>query len=289
MRAALVAAVFLLLAGAATDDDSRMLFAVTTFPAAPNRPASTRIEPIARFRRVRSGPKKIEFLKIPDEEKLIGDYYRTGTKYDVIRGGVASGFVTVLPADNNACQRIEQPVTRSGSATPRWRSADAIAGKSLAMGTLASPLRSPSADENRALMGILRRLFAIKAVPADALDHIKSENVAATDLNGDGRIDFIGSFVVRDTRHTHNLFVVVMRDSNGALRADVIRYDRSLNAKDDLAAQGWTLVDVEDFDGDGTAEIIVQNHGWEWWSYDILKLKREAEWEVIYSGGGSGC
>ncbi|HEX3579502.1 MAG TPA: hypothetical protein VHY33_13135 [Thermoanaerobaculia bacterium] len=157
------------------------------------------------------------------------------------------------------------------------------------MGKLATPLRSPTTDETRQLIGIVRRLFALKAVPADALDHIKSENLAATDLNGDGRTDFIGTFSVADTRNMHNLFVVVMRDFNGSLRADVIRYDRSLKAKDDLSAQGWTLVDVEDFDGDGTAEIIVQNHGWEWWSYDVLKLKREAEWEVIYSGGGSGC
>jgi hypothetical protein len=288
MRATLLGAVFLLLTGAAAEDSSRMLFAVRTSRDSATGPAFTRIEPIARFRRVRSGPEKIEFLKLPGEEKLISEYYQTGTKYGVVRGGVPSGSVVVLPPDHNACQDIEQPVTRDGNATPRWRSSDAVAGKSLALGKLASPLRAPSADETRQLMGIVRRLFAIKAVPADALDHIKSDNVAATDLNGDGRVDFIGTFTVNDTRNTHNLFVV-MRDSNGAQRADVIRYDRSLNAKDDLAAQGWTLVDVEDFDGDGTAEIIVQNHGWEWWSYDILKLKREAEWQVIYSGGGSGC
>jgi len=85
-------------------------------------------------------------------------------------------------------------------------------------------------------MAVVRRLFAIKAVPASALDHITRENVVATDLNGDRRIDFIGSFTVRDSRNGHSLFVVIMRDSGGTLRADVIRYDRSLTAKDDLAA-----------------------------------------------------
>ena len=266
-----------------------MLFAVSTFPATPNHAASSRIEPIARFRRVRYGPEKIEFLKLPDEEKLISEYYRTGTKYDVIRGGLPSGSITVLPADNNACQAVEQPVKRDGNKTPRWRGTDAVAGESLGLGRRKSPLRAPTAAETRELFAIVRRLFAIKAVPADALANVKSENVIATDLNSDGRIDFIGSFVVRDARNTHNLFAVVMRDRTGALRADVIRYDRRLNAKDDMAAKRWTLVDVEDFDGDGIDEIIVEGHGWEWSWYDILKCRRETEWEVIYSGGGSGC
>ena len=139
------------------------------------------------------------------------------------------------------------------------------------------------------MLGVIRRIFLLKAVPADALDAIKSENLAAADLNGDGRIDFIGSFNVRDERNTHNLFAVVMRDERGALRADVIRYDRAPNAKDDTGFSNWTLVDVEDFDGDGVDEIVVENHGWEWSSYDILRMKREAGWEVVYSGGGSGC
>jgi hypothetical protein len=289
VRKPLLAAALLLLTAAAGVDQKRTLFAVWTIPASAKRPAFTRIEPIAVVRRVPFGPDKVAFDDPPEDEQLIKEYYRTGAKYDVIRGGVPSGLVTVLPADNAACQPVEQPVQRSGSATPRWRSSDAVAGNSLALGKLASPLRPPSADETRELMAIVRRLFAIKAVPATALDRITSENVVAIDLNGDRRIDFIGSFHVRDSRNGHSLFAVVMRDSTGALRADVIRYDRSLTAKDDIAAKHWTLVDVEDFDGDGIGEIIVQNHGWEWWSYDILKLRREAEWEVVYSGGGSGC
>ncbi|HEV7573191.1 MAG TPA: VCBS repeat-containing protein [Thermoanaerobaculia bacterium] len=217
------------------------------------------------------------------------DYYRVGEKFNVVRGGVPSGTATVLADDHNTCQPVERLAQRSGKSTPQWRSADAVAGKSVDVRRRASALRAPSAGENRELLAVVRRLFAIKAVPASALDQIKSENVAATDLNGDGHIDFIGSFNVRDTRNTHNLFVIVMRDGDGALRADVIRYDRSLNARDDGGAKNWTLVDVEDFDGDGIDEIIVENHGWEWGSYDILRMKREADWQVVYSGGGSGC
>src|SRR5947209_1768938 len=152
MRTTLLAAIFLLLTGAAADDSPRMLFAVSTFPATPNHAASSRIEPIARFRRVRYGPEKIEFLKLPDEEKLISEYYRTGTKYDVIRGGLPSGSITVLPADNNACQAVEQPVKRDGNKTPRWRGTDAVAGESLGLGRRKSPLRAPTAAATRELL-----------------------------------------------------------------------------------------------------------------------------------------
>src|SRR5207302_1375571 len=143
MRTTLLAAIFLLLAGAAADDSPRMLFAVSTFPATPNHAASSRIEPIARFRRVRYGPEKIEFLKLPDEEKIISDYYRTRTTNDVIRGGVPYESITVLPADNNPCQPVEQPVKRDGNNTPRWRASDAVAGESLGLGRRKSPLRAP--------------------------------------------------------------------------------------------------------------------------------------------------
>jgi hypothetical protein len=284
MRATLLAAVFLLLTGAAADDQPWMLYSVRTTGATPNSPAKTYIEPIAIV--LRTSRDSIAFTKPPSP---VTDYYRIGEKFSVVRGGIPSGTVTVLADDHNTCQPVERLAQRSGKPTPKWRSADAVAGKSVDVRRRVSPMRAPSAAENRELLAVVRRLFAIKAVPASALDRIKSENVAATDLNGDGRIDFIGSFVVRDTRNTHNLFVVVMREGGGALRADVIRYDGSLNAKDDGGAKNWTLVDAEDFDGDGIDEIIVENHGWEWGSYDILRMKREADWQVIYSGGGSGC
>jgi hypothetical protein len=289
MRATLAAAVFLLLTAAANDDQPRMLFAVWTYHATQNRPAFTHIEPIARFRRVAFGPDRVEFTKPPAQKELIDEYYRPGAKYDVVRGGAKAGTVTVLPGDQAGCQPIERAVERSGNPTPHWRSADAVAGESLALGRRKSPLRAPAAAETRELLAIVRRVFAIKAVSAAALDDIKSQNVVATDVNGDGRVDFIGSFFLRDARDTHNLFAVVLRDARGTLRADVIRYDRRLNAKDDIAAKNWTLVDVEDFDGDGIDEIIVEGHGWEWSWYEILKWRREAEWEVIYSGGGSSC
>jgi hypothetical protein len=289
MRATLLAAVFLLLTAAANDDQPRMLFAVWTTASSPNDPAITRIVPIARFRRVAFGRDRVEFTKPPAQKDVINDYYQLGAKYDVFRGGTKSGTVSVLPGDNWGCQPIERGATRSGQPTPHWRSADAVAGESLGLHRRKSPLRAPTDAETRELLSIVRRVFAIKAVPADALPNIKSDNLAATDLNGDGRTDFIGSFVVLDPRNSHALFLVAMRDARGILRADVIRYDRALNAKDDTAAQHWTLVDVEDFDGDGTDEIIVEGHGWEWSWYDILKWRREAEWEVVYSGGGSGC
>jgi len=263
-----------------------MLYSVRTTRALPNHPATTYIEPIAIVMpRTRNS---VEFTKPPAAQQG-SDYYRLGETFNVVRGGIPSGTVAVLAADNSTCEPIERLVQRSGKAAPKWRSADAIAGKSLQARRRASPLRSPSAAEDQELLAVVRRIFALKAVPDDALAHITSENLVSTDLNGDGRIDFIGSFVVRDSRNWHNLFVVVMRDRGGALRADVIRYDRSLAAKDDSTAKNWTLVDVEDFDGDGIDEIIVENHGWEWGSYDILKMKREADWEIVYSGGGSGC
>jgi hypothetical protein len=288
MRATLLAAVFLVLMGAAADDPPRILFAVWTTHSATN-PTQTYIEPIALLHPRAYGSEKIEYIKPPREKQLVDEYYKPGAKYDVVRGGIRSGSVTVRPADNNTCEPIERLAARSGTSTPHWRGADAVAGPSLALRKRSSPLRALSAEENRQFMTMIRRLFILKAVPADALDEIKSENVIATDLNGDGRIDFIGSFLVRDRLNTHVLFAVVMRDAGGALRADVIRYDRSLNAKDDMSAKNWTLVDVEDFDGDGIDEILVANHGWEWHSYDILRMKRDAAWEVIYSGGGSGC
>lgn len=270
-------------------DQPRMLFAVWTIPSSPNRPEFTRIEPIARFHRVAFDPHRVEFTKPPAQKDVIDNYYQPGAKYDVFRGGVNRGRVSVLSGDDYGCQPIERGVTRSGQSTPHWRSGDAVAGESLGLAHRKSPLRAPTDAETRELLAIVRRVFAIKAVPADALANIKSDNLAATDLNGDGRTDFIGSFSVRDSRNSHALFLLAMRDARGILRADVIRYDRSLNAKDDMSAKNWTLVDVEDFDGDGIDEIIVEGHGWEWSWYDILKLKREAEWEVIYSGGGSGC
>lgn len=286
----LLAVFFMLLGATAGSDEPKMLFAVWTRGGTAGR--TTHIEPIALFRRVSFGADKVKFLKPPppkEQKEFIERFYPLGAKYGVIRGGAAAGTVTILAADNYGCEPIARAVTRTGTPPVPWRGADAVAGESLDLQRRHRPLRQLTAAENRSLMALVGRIFVVKAVAAAELDHITTENVVATDLNGDGRVDFIGSYFVRDDRNHHALFVVAMRDPAGALRADVIRYDRATNAVDDSSAKSWTLVDVEDFEGDGIDEIVVEGHGWEWSWYDILKLRREGEWDVIYTGGGSGC
>lgn len=284
MRTVFLGAVFLLLTASTPVDEPVILFSVWTHKT------FTHIEPIALIRRVAFGPDKIEFLKPPREKELAEKYYQPGAKYGVVRGGAEAGSITILPSDNCCCSPVERYVQRTSAPPPaNWRSSYAIAIGSLEVPRRASVPRSLTASENSKLLTLVRSVFALKAVPRIALDHIKPENVVAVDLDGDGRTDFIGSFNIDEATNQHRLFTVVMRDAGGALRADVIRYDRALTAKDDMSFKNWTLVDVEDFDGDGIDEIIVANHGWEWTTYDILKMRREAEWDVVYSGGGSGC
>jgi hypothetical protein len=284
MLIALLSAVFFLLTASTPGDGPAILFAVWTIKT------STRIEPIALVRRVAYARASVEFIKPPPEKELIETYYRTGEMFAVLRGGREAGSVKVLPYSYSGCSPVEALVTRTGGERPAgWWSGDAIAAGPL---PLWKPSRAPhdlSDRENAEVRELVQRLFRIKAVPEEALAHITHENLVAVDLDGDGRTDFIGTYHIDEAKHRHSLFVVAMRDGSGALRADVIRYDRALTSKDDALSKNWTLLDIEDFDGDGVYEIIVSNHGWEWTTYDILKLRREGEWDIVYSGGGSGC
>src|SRR4051794_28481809 len=132
-----------------------MLFAVWTIPATANHPASTRIEPIARFRRVAFAPNRVEFTKPPAQNEIIDTYYRPGTKYDVFRGGVKTGTVTMVPTTDFGCEPIERFVERSGEATSGWRSADAVAGKKPRPQRPPAPLSPPAPAERRKLLPVV--------------------------------------------------------------------------------------------------------------------------------------
>ena len=120
MRTTLLAALTLLLIGAAADDQPGMLFAVRTTHDS-GQTKQTYIEPIAIIRKRPYGGEKVEFIKPPGEKQVVDKYYAVGTKYAAVRAGVPSGTVTILPSDNNTCQPVTRLAERSGKAAEPWR------------------------------------------------------------------------------------------------------------------------------------------------------------------------
>src|SRR5262249_27011006 len=127
--------------------------------------------------------------------------------------------------------------------------------------------RFPTNIERANVTEIGKNIFRQKGVPSAVLDKMQTINMTATDLNGDGRIEIIASFMVRTEQKSaavHHLFVIAVAKGD-TFDVDLLRYSRT--TKGDLP-EGTSLADIDqalltevfvdqiDLDGDKMGEVV---------------------------------
>ena len=136
------------------------------------------------------------------------------------------------------------------------------------------------------------RIFRQKGVAAAAVQDMKTINMTATDLNGDGKWEIVASFIVRSRARTeavHHLFLIAVADTDG-FDIDLMRYARTTKGDlpegaslDDIqeALLSEVLVDHLDLDGDKVSEVVTMTTNFEGATYKIYR-KQKNQWANIY-------
>jgi hypothetical protein len=220
-------------------------------------------------------------------------YYRTGQKYRVLFGGGDAGTATVrAKADKDSeCARGQASVELQSSARISGL-VMGLATNSETMGRHPISRRFPTQAERTAVIDLAGRVFRQKGVSAAAVQDMKTINMTATDLNGDGKWEIVASFTVRTHARTaavHHLFLVAVAEG-GSFDVDLVRYARttkgdipegaSLDDVDD-ALLSEVLVDHVDLDGDKRSEIVTMTTNFEGATYKIYR-KQKTQWANIY-------
>ena len=234
-----------------------------------------------------------------DEIKRFADaYYAKGRKYRLLFGGGEAGSLTITQTEREECFRTGVGVNLQTQAKLN-RNVMAVATNSDSLGGK-NTRRSPTAAERAAVLPLARAAYRQNKVPVSLLNTMTTVNLTALDLDGDGRAELVGTFVVKKKRRPQArdpLFLIAVPEGDG-YRTAVANYARytdkdimgggSLDAVGESGIYTERLLDGLDLDGDGTSELVTITDGFEGVHYLIYK-RQNAKWNQVYEFGNYRC
>jgi hypothetical protein len=224
--------------------------------------------------------------------KFANTYYRAEQKYRLLFGGGEAGNVTVKQWNlRKECSRTQ--------ATAHLDSPAKISGKVMGLATNSKVLgrkersrRFPTEKEKEAIYALAAKKYRQKGLAESELKDLKRVNITATDLNGDGKAEIIGTFMVKKSnaaKIAHILFLIA-EPIGKTYKVGASQYGqitaRDVGGADQLDELGESalaeiLVDQIDLDKDGTAEVIIADLTAEGVAYKIFK-KQKNQWRKAY-------
>jgi hypothetical protein len=223
--------------------------------------------------------------EMDEAKKFAGQHMRAGQKYRLTFGGGDVGTVTVREAIEG-CNNIHANAASETTAPIRGRIMG-LATSSDALGRRAPSRRAPETAEREAVLQLVRDIYRKRRTPAAWLNALEVTNLTATDLDGDGRFEMVGSFIVETKRkQRRDLFLIAAPQAAG-FRADFVKFQAYT-----LSPEGFTsrvdFVDQLDMDGDGLAEVVTVDSGFDAYSYSIYR-KSAGRWRLVHSFIGDAC
>jgi hypothetical protein len=217
--------------------------------------------------------------------KFAAQYFAAGKKYRLTFGGGEVGSATVKGFETG-CNNIHATasVEDNGKVPAHLLS---IATDSPALGKKPSARRAPSDAEREAAMKLVTDIYRSHGVTAALLRTLKTTNLTATDLNGDGKFELIGSFVIETKAKARRDLLLIAEPAGTGFKAALVNFQAYK-----LGGEGFDsavdFVDQLDLDGDGIAEVFVLQHGFDAYGYAIYK-KTKGRWRQVYTTTGDAC
>lgn len=225
-------------------------------------------------------------------------YYKPAVTYRLIFGGSDAGTVTIKSADPKA-----ECIANTASiafASPRAK----LKGNIMALATNVATTtkgsgvrRLPTAAERSEIEGIVRAEFERQKVTSSAAKNLKYHNLTALDIDGDGGIEFVGTFWVETEPKTRALlFFVAEKGSDEKYSFGTSDY-RVIEEKDVMsgeisAVDGGVyherLLDILDVDNDGSAEVFTYVQSFEGAGFNAYR-RSGGKWTKIYDGANYHC
>jgi hypothetical protein len=242
------------------------------------------VEPVVIYRRG-------AFVKPPIDDEaaanaFVREYFRAGRRYRLLFGGGEAGTATVVKYNEPGCVGLNAEASVETGARLGGQ-VQALAVSSAAPGRRQSSRRAPTEAERASALALARAAYSKNGVGAPLVRKMEVVNLTATDLDGDGSAELVGSFKIEDNTaqaaDAYTLFMIC-EPEGGGLKAALTWFHRG--GEGEYAERG--LVDAVDLDGDGVAEVIAEGRYYESNDYIVYK-RRQGRWVSVYQGGGGGC
>ncbi len=226
-------------------------------------------------------------------KNFVDEYFKPGRQYRVLSGGGEAGSLTVKQYQEPGCVGLTADVTVNTSAR-LGGNVQALATNSPTIGRKSASRRAPTDIERVFALMQAQAAFANNRVGAALVKKMEAVNLTATDLDGDGNFELVGSFRVDRKTATaddsYTLFLITTpvadytQQSTQTGKPALVWFHHGGEA--DFEERHF--VDQVDIDGDGVAEVIAGGGYYESNDYIIYK-KQAGSWRPVYQGGGGGC
>jgi hypothetical protein len=232
-------------------------------------------------------------LVIEDERSanpnLTKNYYRPGTKYNLIFGGSPNGTVAVKRSNvGTECGGSSADVVAQSEKAKLAGFVMALATNLPANRKATGIRRSPTVTERAEIEALVRNKFRQNKVAASALKQLRYYNLTAVDIDGDGRVEMVGSYwVAPGADRRELLFFIAERTALG--KFEFTYTDKSTVTADDLMSGdlkdldtmgGELLLDILDYDADGISEIFTIEKAFEGNNYHVYH-KSGKQWTKV--------
>jgi len=219
------------------------------------------------------------------QKRIAGEYFAAGRAYRLIFGGGEAGSVKVTKW-SEGCNSVHAVVGLSTSVT-LGGPVRALATNSDSLGKRASARRAPTDAERAAVMTLVKNIYRQNRTPANLIAALKVTNLTATDLDGDGKYEFIGSFTsAAKNKFERDLFLIAKSQGAG-MRADFAKF-QAYQPPPETFLHSIDFVDQLDLDDNGTGEVFGIEGGFDAYAYVIFK-KVAGRWREVYSMMGDAC
>jgi hypothetical protein len=230
---------------------------------------------------------------------FLARHYRAGAEYHLIFGGAEAGTLKIRAATPGDCSPNAASADIGSTGVKLGGNVMALATDGAHAPRAQSSRRVPTAAERAAAFGLLKRFLQGKRVSASAIERgTQTLNLTATDLDGDGREELVGSYVVKvGPKVRDTLFLVAAPRGRGYVPA-LTKYAR-VNAREmmdpsliDNIGEGGLgaelYIEQLDADGDGVGEVLTLSRSFEGTTYRAYS-RRRGVWRAAYESYSYRC
>lgn len=226
------------------------------------------------------------------------NYYKPGATYRLIFGGANAGTVTVKESDSKAeCSANTAMITFISQRAKLKGNVMALATNVVTTTKGSGARRLPTAAERAEIEALVRSEFQAQKIDTAVAKNLKYHNLTALDVDGDGSIEFVGSYWVQPGAKTRALlFFLAEKGADGKYGFGTIDY-RVIEEKDVMSGEIGNvdegvyherLLDILDVDNDGVAEVFTYVQSFEGASFNAYK-RDKGKWAKVYDGANYHC
>ena len=219
------------------------------------------------------------------QRKFATQYFATGKEYRLTFGGAGAGSAIVKSFDTG-CNNIHAAVNVEANVrVPPHLSMLAQSSDLYVKETRSR--RYPTDSERAAINLLVTQIYRSRGANRAVLRTVVTTNLTATDLDGDGQLELIGSYTAESKTKARKDLLLIAEPAGTGFKPALVKFQAYK-----LPPEGFDsaidFVDQLDLDGDGVSEVFVQQHGFDAYGYAIYKRSRGI-WRQIYSTTGDAC